>query len=1200
MNIQLPIRGLLASLFLVLCASSVETRSDETQSLEIGQRPYEMVWANRVTDTRTPLIDFENLDGWTVSRNDAVSDFSRSQEQQLWGDHVGKLVYRGAGAHPTVALVPPHRIPVPGPVDCVNLWVYGNNWQWVPDRSTPQVEIRVLLQSGSGATVPVVLGRVRWKEWWLMHARLTPDQLTQLGDQPHFAGLEVRDGRNKEDRTIYFDNLAIYAEALAPLEFAARRRRGITLPEGQTVGNNIGKGVLPFPTRDETILPDNLTDAFQVTVEASGNAFLFRYTGDDGTLVYHYQPESGTLSDVRAQWVGRGEPFRPLDGGGVYLAGKTGQSAAAPTSFTLIGCDREGDTVRSVWQCQLDNRIVDVQYTFRLWQKSLVVDVQCPGGEIGEVRVGQFVGAVAPRLATVPYLTGAEQRPAILISGTTDAPLFASVLLDHCRTNSSLFWFTNQVADEGVALNGGAQYLPKTDGQRNDCFERLFLTISPRFEETLPNIPNPPSPWMHVTGQRVWRAHGASDRQHDYEHWKKVARYGMTKVVITDHETGWRDGGESFTMRTQAAPEKGGDQGQVDYGRKIHALGFRYGIYNNYTDYAPVNEYWNEDYVTRTPDNQWQTAWPRCYNPKPARAVELESRLAPIIQQKFHLDTAYCDVHTAVRPWSYVDFDARVPGAGTFAATFYAYGEIMLHQKETWNGPVYSEGNNHWYYCGLTDGNYGQDQVGQLASSPWLVDFDLRKMHPLCCNFGMGSPGMFYGNEQYSGITPAEHTSRLDRFLAATLAFGHTGFLVFEGGFANAIQSYYAVQQVHSRYAQQEVESIRYADQQGTLLETSRAVAADVYRRCQIASRYRNGLEVYVNGHPDDTWSLPQATLPPNGWYVHDTTDHQLTAFSAMVDGHRADYVDSPDYVYANGRGQLTRFPRATCNGQLIANWQPDGTVEVIPVGECSVVGIELHGQSATAIAFDEARSPLGAAATRFSRGLVYLSPVPSAFSYLLTPTAAPTDSLRCERVSVVPGEKVSIDGQTPTEYQVPHDTPVNCQVWCESGGQWIDFTTAPLVAAALTLGDNAYHLTLQPRTHLSMNAVARLGEQSLPFSLEPDRTVELDFPGSTPAHEAVQELPLSVTAGELAYHTKWWVMSQYDTLVLATAADDVQAGQRLRGGASPRWTDGQEPVSIGPNDHVVTKCDDACSCTRPTSAAWDTASRGSKASICQ
>ena len=345
-----------------------------------------------------------------------------------------------------------------------------------------------------------------------------------------------------------------------------------------------------------------------------------------------------------------------------------------------------------MWRLAVGQREALVTYELRLWQKSLVVDIRCDGHEMGEFRIGKVASVADPRLVTLPYLVGAEQRPAVLVTGPVDQPLFISAWMDHCRTNSSLFWFTNQVAEDGAVQNGGTRYLPKTDGQRNPIFERLFVTVSPRFEETLPNIPNPRSPWMHVAGERLWRAHGASQRQHDYEFWKKVARYGMTKVVITDHETGWRDGGESFTMRTRAAPQKGGDEGQADYARKIRALGFTYGIYNNYTDYSPVNEYWDEDYVTRMPDNQWQSAWPRCYNPKPARAVELEARLAPVIQQKFQLDTAYCDVHTAVRPWAYCDFDARVPGAGTFAATFYAYGEIMLHQKQPGTGRSTAKG----------------------------------------------------------------------------------------------------------------------------------------------------------------------------------------------------------------------------------------------------------------------------------------------------------------------------------------------------------------------------------------------------------------------------------------------------------------------------------------------------------------------------
>jgi hypothetical protein len=145
----------------------------------------------------------------------------------------------------------------------------------------------------------------------------------------------------------------------------------------------------------------------------------------------------------------------------------------------------------------------------------------------------------------------------------------------------------------------------------------------------------------------------------------------MTELVITDHETGWRDGNESFTFRTDPAPKKGGDKGQYDYARIMQdELGFVYGPYNNFTDFAPVNGFWHIDLISRTPENQLQHAWERCYAPKPARAVEFCERLAPIIEKKFGFSTAYCDVHTAVTPWSRVDYDARVPGPAPLPRSF--------------------------------------------------------------------------------------------------------------------------------------------------------------------------------------------------------------------------------------------------------------------------------------------------------------------------------------------------------------------------------------------------------------------------------------------------------------------------------------------------------------------------------------------------
>jgi len=1114
-----------------------------------GQRPYEMVWAGRTTDTRPPLIDFEDLTDWTVSCDQAVASVTRSQEQPLWGDHAAKLVYRGTGSQPRVTVQLPQPVAVTGPFDCINLWVYGNNWAWVPDPETPQVDIRVVLQNEAGSPLVVPLDRVRWKEWWLLHRRLTADQLTALGPHPSVTAIEVVGGRNTSDRVLYFDNLAVYREALPALSFEPRPSRGITLPAGQTVGTNTGPGELPFPTREETILPDNLTSDFQTSV-ASGpdNTFTLRYVGADGELVYRYQPNTGTLADVTAQWIGRQPMFQPCVEGGVYFAGGAGSEVVAPDKIELVRARCEADTVESTWRCSLGPRTAEVTYVLRLWQKSLVIDVLGEGDAFGEFRIGKVVGVTDPRLVTLPYLVGAGQRPAVLVAGPSDAPLFVSALLDHCRTNASQFWFSNRVGTDGTTQNGGSRYLPKTDGQRNPVFERLFLTVSPCFAETLPNIPNPVSPWMHVAGDRLWRAHGASDRQRDYEFWKKAARYGMTQVVITDHETGWRDGGESFTMRTRAAPGKGGDEGQAEYARKIRALGFRYGIYNNYTDYAPVNEHWDEDYVTRTPENQWQSAWARCYNPKPARAVEIEARLAPIIQEKFQLDTAYCDVHTAVSPWSYCDFDARVPGAGTMAATFYAYGEIMLHQKKTWNGPVYSEGNNHWYYCGLTDGNYGQDQAGQLATSPWLVDFDLLKMHPLCCNFGMGNPGMFYGEGPLRAAMAQDPQAWLDRFLAATLAFGHTGFLTFEGGFDNAVRSYYSVQQLHARYAQQKAASIRYHDGQGNLLDTSAAVATGAYRRSQVVTQYADGLEVWVNGHTDEAWSVPDMTLPPNGWYARSGADQPpLLAWSAMVDGHRADYVESPAYIYANGRGTLTRFAQATTQGQLVALRREDGAVELFGLGDNPVLGVSIDGRTATAVALDADGQPLGEAATRLSRGIVYVQPVAGATSYLLTPAGAPANPLTAQRTTAIPGETIQV-GRLGQEVRIPQDAPLGAQYWYELQGQWIDFSVVPLAALTLSVVEDGYQLTVAPRTVDPMGAVVQLADQRREVSLLPGGSADIAYPMPHPAVDQSQQIEAVVSAGDLVSRGTWTARTSMAVRPLAAVSETVETGECLRG----------------------------------------------------
>ena len=290
------------------------------------------------------------------------------------------------------------------------------------------------------------------------------------------------------------------------------------------------------------------------------------------------------------------------------------------------------------------------------------------------------------------------------------------------------------------------------------------------------------------------------------------------EVLVTDHETGWRDGGESFTFRTRPAPGKGGDKGQYDYARFMQdKLGFVYGPYNNYTDFAPVNEFWSTDLPSRTPDNQLQTAWMRCYAPKPARAVEYAARLPYIIDDKFHFSTAYCDVHTAAPGIAPTTMPVPAPH---LAATFYAYGEIMLHQKSL-GRPGLLGGGHHSFLPRPDRRHHGQDQ-SYFSRQSWS-DFDLRKLHDLCRNFGMGNPGM----SPWRGPRLRPHRPEID--FHRPLSRCNRGLRpprlpTFDRGFQHALRSYFMLQQLHSRYCLASADQIRYADADGKLLETSAAV----------------------------------------------------------------------------------------------------------------------------------------------------------------------------------------------------------------------------------------------------------------------------------------------------------------------------------------------------------------------------------------
>ncbi|MGC8843228.1 MAG: hypothetical protein ACP5QS_04765, partial [bacterium] len=671
---------------------------------KVGERPYEMVWANR-KEERQPLVDFENLEGWIVEcYSGANAKVQRSQEQKMWGDFVCKITFSGTSQDSRFIIKPPKPIPIAGEFDCINLWVYGNNWGWEPlDKNNPRVEIAIHIVDSKGKNFRLYLWNVNWKEWFLAHRRIDESILKEISFPCSFTGIEIRGCSNERESTIYLDSLYLYKEELKPLSFEPRPKRNIEPRPGQNLGTNTGPGFLPFPTRKETILPSNFETSYETKVWKSGeNEFSFAYKGKDAEIKYVYSPSEGTLGEI-VVYVNGEKICRPMTEGGIKFENK-----GEVERMRLRSANLSDGIVTAIFSSPFG----DVQYRLWLWQKSLVIETTCLGGKASELTLGYADELQCePQLIRVPYLELA--RPSVLLlKGKT--PVFISCWIDWYNSNASEYYFDSWKKRDSARFAGGTRYIPKTDGRRNDLFERVFLTVSPLFEEVLPTIANPPSPVGKVAGEHLyhmgWLKEVMSREDFDKEHElckRELWSYGIRKLMKLSHETTWRDGGESFTLRTKAGPRKGGDEALKEYTKKQQSLGWLYGYYSNYTDFAPVNEYWNEDFVSRLPNNDWRPAWPRCYNLKPAKAVEFDAKLAKIVKEKFGIDCSYTDVHTCVPPWGYVDYDARVPGAGTFAATFYAYGELLLNDQLTY-GPTFSEGTWHYLYAGLVTGNYAQ------------------------------------------------------------------------------------------------------------------------------------------------------------------------------------------------------------------------------------------------------------------------------------------------------------------------------------------------------------------------------------------------------------------------------------------------------------------------------------------------------------
>jgi len=878
---------------------------------EPGQRAYEIVWSGREESPRAQVA-FDDLRGWTLhALGDASVSLSASVEQLLWRPQLAKLSYGGGTTDTVIELRPPAPILIPEPFDAANLWLYGG---WNRSGDTQQ-RIVALLQDAAGREYQLDLGSVTASYWGMQHGVL-PRRVADTARFPlSFTALRISGCKAIGERRAYLESLAFYRQERRPPAAPPRPRPSL------------------FPTSDDGMLPTPPEGA-KTQIEQLGLGALFTSEFRGAKLQYRVHPEDGCLNGVVARW-NDGRRFRPMAGGDVML--DRGEGPA-----TVVSSRVEKGVLRVRWR-QVGTpggrggapHALQWEADYSLRGCTLVVDVRCTGGAASGLTLGHVAGLRRPRGIEVPYLLmGPKPGPWIACADE----LFCSVLPDWYNSDfSAVDTAVTPPRGDRIGLLRGTTYGTLTDGRRNPLRDRILVTVSSEFADTLPNARNPVSPNRERLAPYLFYM---AD-QLNPNLYTTLKRHGIDHVIASDFACILvaNNYGEGFAARWRPHPSLTLQQVQ-DYRQGIKSLGYLFSTYMDVTDYFPGSELWDENKAVLGPDGDLVDGWWGNYLTKPAMMPRIVQTVGRKSQEAYPSDCVYLDVHTNRGPTA-LDFEAGAPGAGIAKDQVIANGDCILEARK-WYGSTISEGLYRWMYAGLSDMDYATlITTGTAADLPPLVDFDLLKIHPFQHGTMMGHhPDRLLGKEDLEelykdkGHGPAP--AGFYKYVAASLAYGHMAILGYwyTPPLARFVHHYALLQGVQSEYLTDNACEIRYHDGD-RLVPTSRALAEGTQSLGRVYVRYTRGLRLWVNCSAQGPWVVETGgrryELPPHGWLIE--KPGSTLAFSALVDGRRVDFVRCPEYLYINTGGARASESPLEVEGAVLLKRESDAW-RLIPCGD--------------------------------------------------------------------------------------------------------------------------------------------------------------------------------------------------------------------------------------------------------------------------
>jgi hypothetical protein len=639
-------------------------------------------------------------------------------------------------------------------------------------------------------------------------------------------------------------------------------------------------------SRQGTVVPPS-GFAGKTSVRIVGDAAVLRYSGPDGTLEYVWKRpksvDSPFFGEIKLAARMTGDKPVELD-----LANGARVEWTGPVKLLdSVWIPRPG-SITCVRDVEFGETSAILVVTARLAGKSLVLDVSCSQPKVKLLDAGGWVPMLRRIAVAAPYYSGQ-------VSYLPSENLFVNAFLDWTASKASSL--------DGVRANYGAL----TDGTRNPLKERVVYTAAWHFAEALPSIPNPPSPYIGEVGGKIVLDVWGGTFQEIAGKLETLHGLGIDNCIVLIHN--WQRSGydNALPMHYPAQAGFGGDDAMKDLVTTAKRLGYLIALHENYVDYYPNFDAFDPNDISLgadgTPEKGWYNSGTKVqsFAEKPNSILKFASQQSTEIHNRYGTNSDYLDVHSAVAPWFHVDFRAGEQGAGMFGRVWDVHRELWALERKTHGGPVFGEGNSHWYWSGLLDGVEAQFGTGwgwaQGLTAPLAVDFDLLRIHPLQMNHGMGYYERWDPKIGYNRILPMV---KLDQYRMQEIAYGHAGFLAATTWSVSpfAWLEHNLVTPVTERYATARVTGIRY-QVNGKWVDGTKAAKAGVWDRVEVS--YSNGLIVTAN-NSNKTMQVGGRALPKFGWLARGAG---VTAGTTLRGGKLVDYAETKSSIFANARNAL-------------------------------------------------------------------------------------------------------------------------------------------------------------------------------------------------------------------------------------------------------------------------------------------------------